>query len=42
MFSNIPLPRKSCCRLQGNVENFCVAREAAGDNVAHVHFMLDN
>ena len=37
---NIFFFRKSC-RLWDNVEKYCRARQAADDNVAHAHWMLD-
>jgi len=33
-----PHPRKSC-RLWDNVEKFCRAGQATGDNMAHTHCM---
>ena len=41
VFSNFYFPFRKSCPLRENVQEYCKAREATGDNTAHAHCILD-
>jgi len=39
--SNNDFPGKKKCRIRDNLEKYCTAGQATGDNMAQAHWMLD-